>query len=43
METVTKRFHARLANRPFLAFDIRALWRFPELMYLFWEDWAKVG
>ena len=27
MGTVTKGFDARLANRPFLVFDYRALWR----------------
>jgi len=27
MGTVTKGFDARLANRPFLVFDFRALWR----------------
>jgi len=27
MGTVTKRFDARLANRPFLVFDFRILWR----------------
>ena len=27
MGTVTKEFDARLANRPFLVFDFRALWR----------------
>ena len=32
METVTKGFDARLANRPFLVFDFWALWRrIPEL------------
>jgi len=27
MRTVTKRFDATLANRPFLVFDFGALWR----------------
>jgi len=27
MGTVTKGYDARLANRPFLVFDFRALWR----------------
>jgi len=27
MGTVTKEFDARLANRPFVVFDFRALWR----------------
>jgi len=27
MGTVTKVFDAKLANRPFLVFDFRALWR----------------
>ena len=27
IETVTKGFDARLANRPFLVFDFRTLWR----------------